>query len=77
MNLWLELNLCYVIELVRTLYRNHRAAGSIPGRVRIVAFFAAVPAWLGLINVYKFTLDNFYLENPSILILLLFVIYFV
>jgi hypothetical protein len=58
--------LCYVIELVRALYRNHRAAGSIPGRVRIVAFFAAVPAWLGLINVYKFTLDNFYLENPSI-----------
>ena len=37
--------------------------GSILPNNYIVAFFAAVPAWLALINVYKFPLDNFHLKD--------------
>jgi hypothetical protein len=44
--------------------RNCRAAGSIPARDLKVAFFTAVCSWLGLINVYKFPLDNFHLQDP-------------
>ena len=45
------------------------ATGSIPVRdLYILAFFAAVPTWLGLINVYKFPLDNFHLQYPSTII---------
>ena len=41
MNLWLELDNCLpVAQLVRALHRNRRAAGSIPARGLIVAFFA-------------------------------------
>ena len=32
-----------VAQLVRALHRNHKAAGSIPARGLIVAFFAADP----------------------------------
>ena len=27
--------------------------------------FAAIPAWLDLINVYKFPIDSFHLQEPS------------
>ena len=41
MNLWLGLVNCLsVAQLVRALHRNRRAAGSIPARRQIVAFFA-------------------------------------
>ena len=41
LDLCLELDNCLsVAQLVRALYRNRRAAGSIPARGRIVAFFA-------------------------------------
>ena len=44
-NLWSELDNCLsVAQLVRALYRNRRAAGSIPPRETIVAFSAAAPA---------------------------------
>jgi hypothetical protein len=38
---------------------------SYQGPLVIVAFLATVPAWLGLMNVYKFPLDNFPLQDPS------------
>ena len=51
--------LASVAQLVRALHRNRRAVGSIPARdLYIVAFFAAVPGYIGLINVYKCTLDK-------------------
>jgi hypothetical protein len=51
------------------LHWNHRAACSIPGRSYIYSscIFPGC-SWLGLINVYKFPLDNFHLQNPSTII---------
>ena len=48
-------------------HRSRRAAGSIPARDLKLHF--RFYFWLGLINVYKFQLDNFHLQYTSNFIL--------
>jgi hypothetical protein len=57
--------LASVLLLVRVLHRNRRS-NSCQGPT--VAFFTAVP-WLGVINVYKFPLYNFHVQDPSTIIM--------
>ena len=52
-----------VAQLVRALHWNRRAADSIPARD--LKLYVSQLFWLSLINVYKFPLDNFHLQNPS------------
>ena len=51
--------------LVRVLHGNRRS-NSCHGHT--VAFFTADPR-LGVINVYKFPLDNFHVQDPSTIIM--------
>ena len=54
-----------VAQLVRALHRNRRAEDSIPARDLLYSCNFRTCSWLGLINVYKFPLDNFHLRYPS------------
>ena len=54
--------LASVAQLVRALHWNRRFDSCQGPKV---VFFASVPSWLGLINVYKFPLDNFRLQYLS------------
>ena len=56
--------LASVAQLVRALYQNHMAAGSIPARDLKLHFLLRFLVRSN-INVYKFPLDNFHLQYPS------------
>ena len=64
----LQMQLCPLAVIEPTvLDSNHRAAGSIRAREPIQLYFFATASGYSSDKYIKFTLDNFNLQNPSII----------